>query len=65
MTQPEDEHKETWKHIDENQKEAFKSGPISQWPLGAGEMVRITMKMIKVSLSVVSRCCSTGDLNSI
>lgn len=48
ITQPEEEHKESWRSIDEEQKEAFKSGPLSQWDFGAGEMVKTTTKIIKV-----------------
>ena len=48
LTQPEEEHKETWRSIDEERKTAFKNGPFSQWSLGAGEMVKTATKIIKV-----------------
>ncbi|KAL5485407.1 hypothetical protein ACEPAI_8049 [Sanghuangporus weigelae] len=50
MTQPEDEHKESWRSIDEDRKEAFKKGPFSQWGYGAGDMVKTATKVIRYGL---------------
>ncbi|EJD02743.1 FAD/NAD-binding domain-containing protein [Fomitiporia mediterranea MF3/22] len=50
ITQPEEERKESWRSIDEEQKEAFKNGPFSQLSLGAGEMVKTTTKVVKYGL---------------
>ncbi|KAI5118837.1 hypothetical protein M0805_006157 [Coniferiporia weirii] len=50
ITQPESEHKESWRAIDEEQKEAFRAGPFSQWGFGAGDLVKTTTKVIKYGL---------------
>lgn len=50
VTSAEEEHKETWRSIDEERKEAFKSGPFSQWSYSAGDLVKTTSKVIKVRL---------------
>ncbi|KAH8119024.1 FAD/NAD-binding domain-containing protein [Phellopilus nigrolimitatus] len=50
VSQAEEEHQETWRSIDENQKEAFKMSPMSQWQFGAGEMVKTTTKVTKYGL---------------
>ncbi|KAL5523567.1 hypothetical protein ACEPAG_7740 [Sanghuangporus baumii] len=50
LTQPEEEHKESWRSIDEDRKEAFKKGPFSRWGSGAGDMVKTTTKVIKYGL---------------
>lgn len=50
ITQSEEEHKESWRAIDAEKKEAFTAGPISEWGFGVGEMVRTTTKVIKYGL---------------
>ena len=50
VSQHEEERKESWRSIDEAAKEAFRNGPLSHWSCGAGDMVKNTTKVIKVSL---------------
>ncbi|KAI0707815.1 FAD/NAD(P)-binding domain-containing protein [Earliella scabrosa] len=50
ITQREDEAKETWRHMDEANQQAFKEGRFSQLPSGAGEIVQTAHRVIKYGL---------------
>lgn len=48
ITSAESEAKETWRHIDDQQKEEFKSGPFSYWQFDAGTIIKDSQKIVKV-----------------
>ncbi|KAF8198170.1 FAD/NAD(P)-binding domain-containing protein [Mycena galopus ATCC 62051] len=50
ITQREPETKETWRAMDEAAQDAVRSGPFSQLPFGAGDLVRNAEKITKYGL---------------
>ncbi|KAF7333483.1 FAD/NAD(P)-binding domain-containing protein [Mycena venus] len=50
LTQREPETKETWRAMDETAQDAFRNGPFSQLPFGAGELVKNAEKITKYGL---------------
>ncbi|KAJ6542084.1 FAD/NAD(P)-binding domain-containing protein [Mycena vulgaris] len=50
LTQREAETKETWRAMDAGAQDAVRSGPFSQLPFGAGELVRNAEKITKYGL---------------
>ncbi|KAJ7034688.1 hypothetical protein C8F04DRAFT_1100636 [Mycena alexandri] len=50
ITQREAETKETWRAMDTDAQEAVRTGPFSQLPFGAGDLVRSSEKFIKYGL---------------
>ncbi|KZT70893.1 FAD/NAD(P)-binding domain-containing protein [Daedalea quercina L-15889] len=50
ITCREPEAKESWRSIDEGAQNRFKEGPWSQWPFGAGELVKSSTRVIKYGL---------------
>lgn len=55
LTQRESESRESWRSIDEEaMKELKDTSPFSQWDFGAGELVRTSRKMTKVSTHITA-----------
>ncbi|KAF9072189.1 hypothetical protein BDP27DRAFT_1320882 [Rhodocollybia butyracea] len=50
ITRREDEHKETWRAVDDSTLADLKQDPVSQWPFGAGELVKSSSKIVKYGL---------------
>ncbi|KAH9920085.1 uncharacterized protein B0H18DRAFT_1025880 [Fomitopsis serialis] len=50
ITRREAEARESWRSIDDEQQNHFKEGPWSQWPFGAGELVRTADRIVKYGL---------------
>ena len=55
VNQPEEEQRESWRHLDVQTKDDIKKGPLSLWSCGAGDMVKSATEVVKVScLSLMS-----------
>ncbi|TFY57846.1 hypothetical protein EVJ58_g6782 [Rhodofomes roseus] len=50
ISRREAEARESWRSVDEEQQKQFKEGPWSQWPFGAGELVRTADRIVKYGL---------------
>ncbi|KAI0062853.1 FAD/NAD(P)-binding domain-containing protein [Artomyces pyxidatus] len=50
VTLPEEEHKESWRSLQKEQIDAFKTSSFANWDYGAGELVRTTEKLVKYGL---------------
>jgi hypothetical protein len=48
ITQHEEEAKETWRAMGEEQQNAFRASHFGEWPYGVGEMIKSTPQITKV-----------------
>lgn len=57
LTIPEAELKETWQAADKETQEKIQTSPYARWNDGAGEMIRTTEKLVKVSWWLYCASC--------